>query len=192
MPCQTAAADDLKLLISVEQPVIAAPYPARVTLHFHNGGEVPLWLYHRARSQATEGSELEIVLAPLGARAEQETTAPARGSVFESAGLPRPRLVRLDAGEDATEKTTIGLLPAQTGPREKGTPLWGRYRLSVVSRAQYSNAAEMERILGIKLWQGEVTSNSVEIDSSPRPAKARLPARPPARMGAGFSTPWSH
>ena len=167
MPSQTAAADGLKLLISVEQPVIAAPYPARVTLHFHNGGEVPLWLYHRARSKATEGSDLEIVLASLGAPAEREITAPARGSVFESAGLPRPRLVRLDAGEDTTEKTTISLLPAQAGPKEKGTPLWGRYRLSVAYRAQYSNAAEMERILGIKLWQGEVASNSVEIELQP-------------------------
>jgi hypothetical protein len=167
VPRQAAAADDLKLLISVEQTALAAPYPARVTLHFHNGGEVPLWLYHRARSQAAEGSILEIVLAPLGAPAEEEVTAPARGSVFESVGLPRPRLVRLDADEDTTEKTTLSLLPAQAGPGEKGTPLWGRYRLAVVYSAQYSNAADLERILGTKLWQGKVTSNSVEIELQP-------------------------
>ncbi|MBZ5544026.1 MAG: hypothetical protein LAO07_10140 [Acidobacteriia bacterium] len=167
VPTQTTAADDLKLLISVEQPAIAAPYPARVTLHFHNGGEVPLWLYHRARSQTGEGSTLEVRLEPLSVPAGVGIDAPGRGSVFESVGLPRPRLVRLDAGEDATEKNTINLLPAQAGPKEKGTPLWGRYRLSVVSRAQYSNATEMERILGIKLWQGEVASNSVEIELQP-------------------------
>ena len=151
----------------MEQPAIAAPYPARVTLHFHNGGEVPLWLYHRARSQTGEGSTLEVRLEPLSVPAGVGIDAPGRGSVFESVGLPRPRLVRLDAGEDATEKNTITLLPAQAGPKEKGTPLWGRYRLSVVSRAQYSNATEMERILGIKLWQGEVASNSVEIELQP-------------------------
>jgi hypothetical protein len=164
---QAAAADDLKLLISVEETVIAAPYPARVTLHIHNGSQVPLWLYHRARSQASEGSELETVLAPLGAPAEQEIPIPARGSVFESVGLPRPRLVRLDAGEDTTEKTTVSLLPAQTGPSEKRTLLWGRYRLSVIYRARYSNGRALERILGINLWQGEVTSNSVEIELQP-------------------------
>jgi hypothetical protein len=166
-PPQTAAADDLKLLISVEQPIIAAPYPARVTLHFHNSSAVAQYLYYRVRSQAGEGSSLEVRLEPLNVPASVGIDAPGRGSAFESVGLPRPRLVRLGPGKDTTEKTTIGLLPAQTGPREEGTPLWGRYRLSVVSRAQYSNAAEMERILGIKLWQGEVASNSVEIELQP-------------------------
>jgi hypothetical protein len=164
---QSAPDNDLKLLISVEQPALIAPYPARVTLHLHNRGKVPLYLYRRARGQTPEGTQLEIVLAPLDAPAEQEFAVPARGRVFESVGLPRPRLVRLNADEDTTERTTVSLLPAEIGAGEKGTPLWGRYRLSVVYRAQYSNAATLERILGIKLWQGEVTSNRVEIELQP-------------------------
>jgi hypothetical protein len=187
IPSRTAAADGLKLLISVEQPVIAAPYPAQVTLHFHNAGPVPLWLCRRARSQATEGSELEIVLTPLGAPAEQGSTAPARGSMFESAGLPRPRLVRLDAGEDITEKTTISLLPAQTGPRENGTPTWGRYRFSVIYQARYSNGPALERILGIKLWQSKVTSNSVEVELQPPSGKGSIAGTVTRPDGSGIS-----
>jgi hypothetical protein len=45
--------------------------------------------------------------------------------------------------------------------------LWGRYRLSVIYRARYSNGPALERILGVKLWQGEVTSNSVAIELQP-------------------------
>lgn len=156
--------DDFRLLISLEQLRIAAPYPARITLHFHNGGEGPVWVYRRVRSQATEGSTLEVVLAPLGPTASQEITTPARGIVFESVGLPRLKLARLGPGEDTTEKATIQLQPTQTGSQGAATFLWGRYRLSVVYRARYSNAVDLERILGIKLWQGEVTSNSIEIE----------------------------
>ncbi|MBZ5513406.1 MAG: carboxypeptidase-like regulatory domain-containing protein [Acidobacteriia bacterium] len=163
-PAQAAPSDDLKLLISLEQLTIATPYPARVTLQFHNGGKAPLYLYRRARSQAGEGSALEVRLDPLGAPSAQEINTPARGSVFESVGLPRPKLVRLDADEDTAEKATIQLLPAQSGPEGNGTSLWGRYRLSVIYRARYSNGADLERILGIALWQGELESNSVEIE----------------------------
>jgi hypothetical protein len=160
-------ADDLKLLISLEQVTIAAPYPARVTLHFHNGGKVPLYLYRRVRSRAGEGSTLEAHLEPLSGPAVAEIGTPARGSVFESVGLPRPQLVRLDAGDDTTEKATLKFQPAQTGEEGSGTALWGRYRLSVVYRAQYSNGADLERILGVKLWQSEVESNSVEVELQP-------------------------
>jgi len=107
--------------------------------------------------------------------------------VLESVGLPRPRLVRLDPSEDTTEKTTIRLLPAQTGPMEKGTPLWGRYRLSVVYSAQYSNAADLERVLGIKLWQGEVTSNSVEVELQPPSGQGSVSGTVTRPDGRGIS-----
>ena len=166
-PARAAPADDLRLLISLEQLAVAAPYPARVTLHFHNGGKAPLYLYRRVRSRAGEGSTLEVRLEPLSAPAAQEIGTPARGTVLESVGLPHPRLVRLDAGEDTTEKATLQFLPAQTGQEGAGKALWGRYRLSVIYRAQYSNGADLARILGVKLWQSEVESNSVEIELQP-------------------------
>jgi hypothetical protein len=166
-PARAAPADDLRLLISLEQLTVSAPSPARVTLHFHNGGKAPLYLYRRVRSRAGEGSTIEVRLEPSSAPATQEIGTPARGTVLESVGLPRPRLARLDAGDDTTEKATLQFLPAQTGQEGVATPLWGRYRLSVIYRARYSNAADLGRILGVKLWQGEVESNSVEIELQP-------------------------
>src|SRR5713226_4962223 len=45
-----AEAQPLKLLISIEQQTITAPFPARVTLHLHNSGQGTLWLYRPVRS----------------------------------------------------------------------------------------------------------------------------------------------
>lgn len=44
-----AEASSLTLSLSVEQPRIVAPFPARVTLHLHNAGASPLWLYRHVR-----------------------------------------------------------------------------------------------------------------------------------------------
>jgi len=57
-----ASEEPLKLLISVEQTQITAPFPARATLHFHNASKQALWLYRRVRSQAKEGSTVEVRL----------------------------------------------------------------------------------------------------------------------------------
>ena len=141
-PFQSRASDDLRLLISVEQPAIASPFPAGATLHFHNGSTEPLWLYRRVRSRTRDGASLLIRLEPLEVKDLTSITTPAEGGVFESAGLPQPRLVPLAGGEDSTEKATLMLLPAKTG-EGAGTPVWGRYRLSVVYSAQYSNSAVM-------------------------------------------------
>ena len=161
------AEDPLKLLISVEQPSITAPYPARVTLHLHNSGQEPLWLYRRARSQATDGSMLEVHLEPVMVPGTREIGTAARGVVFESAGLPRPKFVRLASGEDYTEKTTLKMVPALAGTDGSGQPVWGRYRLAVTYRAHYSNAETIQRILDVELWQGEVTSNTIEMELQP-------------------------
>ena len=70
----------LNLLISVEQQNIAAPSPARVTLHLHNAGSETVWLYRHARGrlpaprrmleedtgpQSTGGSTLSVKLDGL-------------------------------------------------------------------------------------------------------------------------------
>ncbi|MGB9488542.1 MAG: hypothetical protein WCD04_20800, partial [Terriglobia bacterium] len=81
LPCQGAATDtSLKLLISVEQQNIAAPFPARVTLHVHNAGNEAVWLYRHARGKlptprlleedtgpqpTTGGSMLTVKLEPV-------------------------------------------------------------------------------------------------------------------------------
>ena len=166
-PAADSAADVLKLLISVEQQVITAPYPARLTLHLHNSGPAPLWLYRRVRNQTSAGSSLEARLEPVGAAGSAGVSTSARGWVFESVGLPRPKLVRLAPGDDSTEKTSLKLVPARAGATGGESPLWGRYRLSVTYRAKYPNAEEIERVLGAVLWQGEVTSNTIEIELQP-------------------------
>lgn len=174
LPAQLRAegdADTLKLLISVEQPAIVAPYPPRLTLHFHNAGRETLWLYRRARFLAADGAQL---VARLELAASAEGATPAQGRVFENVGLPRPKLIRLAPDDDATEKTVLEVIPARPGPEGKGPPLWGRYRLSVVYRAQYSNAEEIRRNLGAVLWQGEVTSNTIEIELQPPPGQGTI------------------
>jgi hypothetical protein len=166
--------EPLQLLISVEQTTITAPYPARLTLHLHNSGPVPLWLYRRVRNQTSEGSSLEARLEPMRAAGSAGVSTSARGWVFESVGLPRPKLVRLAPGDDYTEKTSLKLVPARAGATGGESPMGGRYRLSVAYRAKYPNADEMERVLGVVLWQGEVTSNKIEIELQPPAGKGSL------------------
>jgi len=169
-----AQPEPLKLLISVEQPTIVAPYPARLTLHFHNAGRETLWLYRRALARAANGATLEARLEPVGAPLAPDDTTPAQGRVFENVGLPRPKLIRLAPDGDTTEKTALDIIPAHSGPEGKGPPLWGRYRLSVVYRAQYSNTEDIRRNLGAVLWQGEVTSNTIEIELQPPPGQGTI------------------
>jgi hypothetical protein len=166
--------EELKLLISLEQPEITSTSPARATLHFHNAGAQPLWLYRRTEAEAKEGSSLEVRLEPLGIKNPAAVRAPAAGRVMESAGLPRPKLIRLAAGDDITEKVTLQLRPARAGDQGEGEPRWGRYRLSVVYQAQYSNAEEIRRNAGAVLWQGETAGNSIEIELPPAAGEGSL------------------
>lgn len=169
----------LKLLVSLEQPTITAPLPARVTLNLHNAGKQTLWLFRKARSpqaaaphfteenQAPEtsgGSTLVVRLEPAGTTGPESDVNPARGAVLETVGMPKPKLVRLGPGEDYEEKVTLHLEPARSGTDGEGKPVWGRYHLSVLYRASYSNGEEIRNNLGPILWQGEVASNSLDID----------------------------
>jgi hypothetical protein len=185
MPSQGAASDTaLKLLISVEQQNIAAPFPARVTLHVHNAGNETVWLYRHARGKlpprrlleedtgpqpTTGGSLLTVKLEPASAGLAAISN-PAQGVVFESAGLPKPKLVRLAPGEDYEERTTIRLTPALS---EVQKPVWGTYRLSITYTAQYSNAADIQRNLKVTVWQGEVSSDAIEIQLQPPSPESR-------------------
>jgi hypothetical protein len=173
----------LKLLISVEQQNIPAPFPARVTLHLHNAGNETVWLYRHAQGklpaprlleedtgpQSTGGATVAVKLEP--ASAGQATNGnPAQATVFESVGLPKPKLVRLAPGEDYEEKTSIRLTPALS---ELQKPIWGAYRLTLTYKAEYSNAEEIQRNLKATVWQGEVASNTIEVQLQPSEPASR-------------------
>jgi hypothetical protein len=122
--------------------------------------------------ETTGGATLAVKLEPALAT-DSPTVAPAQGTVLESAGLPRPKLVRLEPGDDYEEKTTLRLAPARVRVNGEGSPLWGRYHLSVVYQASFSNGEEIHRNLGVTAWQGEVASNTLEIELLAPPAVAQ-------------------
>lgn len=185
LPSQGAANSALlKLLLSVEQQDIAAPFPARVTLHLHNAGDETVWLYRHARGklpaprllleedtgrQSTGGSLLAVKFEPENA-GQIAISNPAQGMPFDGVGLPKPKLVRLAPGEDYEEKTSIRVTPALSDVQK---PIWGTYRLSLTYKAQYSNAAEIQRNLGLTVWQDEVASDTIEIQLHPRSPNSR-------------------
>jgi carboxypeptidase family protein len=194
--------EPLKLVVVVEQPMITEPFPARATLLLHNTGKEPLWLYRRARAprppiehleeenrgpETTGGSTLTVKLDAVGETASQAPATPAHGLVLESVGLPRPKLVRLRPSEDYEEKATLRLAPALD---QEQKPLWGRYRLTLLYQASYSNAEDLHRILGITLWQGQVASDPVEVElrSAPNTAQGSVAGSvvtPDARLITG-------
>jgi len=168
----------LKLVVSVEEQSIVAPFPARVTLHLHNAGTETVWLYRHARAklpepmrltegdtspQSTGGSILTVQVEPVSP-GQVTISNPAHADVFQSVGLPKPALVRLAPGEDYEEKASIRLTPALS---ELQKLLWGAYRLTLTYQAQYSNAEEIQRELKTTVWQGEVSSNTIEVQLLP-------------------------
>lgn len=172
-PKGTGQGQPLRVLIYPEQTTLTAPFPARLTLHLHNAGLETLWLYRRARANADEGSTMEIHLEPEEAPKRASIAARASAAVFDSAGLPRPRLVKLPPGDDHEEKTTVRLTPAEIQSGGKTELLWGRYRLSGTYRAAYSNGEAISRNLNAKVWQGQAESNAVEIELQPPSAAAQ-------------------
>jgi hypothetical protein len=184
-PSRGAAVDtSLKFLISVEQQNIAVPFPARVTLHLHNAGNETVWLYRHAQGklpaprllleeetgrQSTGGSLLTVKLAPLSP-GQAALSNPAQATIFESVGLPKPKLVGLAPGEDYEEKVSIRLTPALS---EVQKSIWGTYRVSLLYAAQYSNAEEIQRDLKATVWQGEVSSNTIEVQLQPPSPESR-------------------
>ena len=183
----------LKFLVSVEQQAITAPFPMRLTLHLHNSGQVPVWLYRHAQdpdtlrqmvampmsaeeeqktNRTTGGSTLVVRLDPAtGALTQQPgaapTVVPAETKVLTNVGLPHPSLVKLRPGEDYEEKAVIRISPAQKRAESRDELLWGRYRLTGIYGATYSNGGEVSPDLDVTLWQGEVTSNTIELELSP-------------------------
>lgn len=182
------SAEPLKVLISIEQPTVTEPLAARVSLHLHNAGATPLWLYRhvqdplvlrQARLNEAEssaepgehtsgGSSLVVHLDPETSGATVSEAA--RGAVLESVGLPRPKLVELAPDGDYEEGCVIRLHPAVVDSNGQEQPLWGRYRLSVTYQADYSNADAIARDVGVTVWHSQAASNTIAIDLEPPPA----------------------
>jgi len=113
--------------------------------------------------QSTGGSILTVQLEPVSP-GQVTISNLARAEVFQSVGLPKPALVRLAPGEDYEERASVRLTPALS---EVQKPIWGAYRLTLTYEAQYSNAEEIQRSLKATVWQGEVSSNAIEIQLQP-------------------------
>ena len=170
-----APTPSLRLLISLKTPLVAQPEAARIVLHLHNATPATLWLYRRARGphpQAAvvkeEGpsgcSTVTLTLEPADLKAAHAAATPAAATVLEYVGMPKPRLVKLPAGEDYEETSIVHLEPART---EGGKEIWGAYRLAVTYSAAYSNSRELEAAVGPAFWQGEVTGSAISLDLRP-------------------------
>ena len=173
------ASQQIQLLISLKQPFVAEPEAARILLHIHNPTSKTLWLYRRARGKhpaeeviqeenrplkTSGGSTVEIALLPADVSIAQAVVTAAEATVLEYVQMPKPRLIKLAAGADYEETSIVHLQPALA---EGQKPVWGRYQLTVIYAASFSNGDLFQRTLGENLWQGEVASNSITIDLRP-------------------------
>jgi Carboxypeptidase regulatory-like domain len=189
-----ARAEDLKLLVSVQQQSIVAPNPVRATLHFHNSGTQAFWLYHpvlseipgdrlglispqpegRRPGETYGGSLLEIHVAPQNAPAGDAAESAGSGFAMAPDALPYPRLVRLAPGEDYEEKVSIHVEPAGAKTGAGNQPIWGPYKFSVGYSADYSNAESLARNINANLWHGQATSNIVNLELRPPSAQGSI------------------
>jgi Carboxypeptidase regulatory-like domain len=192
----SAPTANLSVTLTLEHSTIAQPFPARITLHFHNAGVRALWLYRhtrdpedldRARRQMAQlnaangaqsanasagGSSLAVHLEPVASLGAQSWTQPPNGEVMASVAMPHPRLVKLAPSADDTEGCVVALRPGIVSRSGSDVPVWGHYRFSVVYKASYSNGDALARDLGVDIWQGEATSNTVDVDLEPAPSFA--------------------
>lgn len=187
-------AQDLKLLISVEQQNVIAHAPVRATLHFHNSSQQTMWLYRPVRNgaaggpstpfalpaggqgsrQAYGGSALDVHLQPESAKGSGANEAGGEGSVIVPDSLPFPRLVRLAPGKDYDEKVSIHVEPAQAKSNAGEQPAWGPYKFSVAYSADYSNADALARNINANLWHGEASSNTITLNLKPPTAQGSI------------------
>ena len=184
-------AENLKLLVSVQQQNVAAPGPLRAILHFHNAGPQAVWLYRPVRSrpaadagdlqtaglgpaQNASGPTLEVRLIAANPPAGAQQAAAGSGTVIAPDALPLPRLVRLASGNDYEEKVSLHLEPARIKTNGGDQPLPGPYNFSVSYSADYPNAEALARNIKAKLWCGQVTSNTVMLELQPPAARGSI------------------
>jgi hypothetical protein len=174
-----SASQPIQLLISLKQPFVAEPEPARIVLHIHNPTSKALWLYRRARGKrppeaviqeenrplkTSGGSTVEVALVPADASVAHAVVTAAEATVLEYVQMPKPRLIKLAAGADYEETSVVHLQPALA---EGQKPIWGKYQLTLNYAASFSNGDIFKSSLAENLWQGQVASNSITIDLRP-------------------------
>ena len=183
---QQTSAQPLQLTIALDQSTVTEPFPARVTLHFHNSSHSTLWLYRPARDAAamfmgevnftSTGSFLAAHLqltAAQDASGAPGTTVPGVGTVLRSPGFPHPNLVPIPPGGDYAEPVAIRLQVANVSTPGGKRPLWGSYEMSVVYNASFTNAVSLRSDAKIDLWVGSTSSNSVPLRLEPAADSAR-------------------
>ena len=174
----------LKLQISSEQPFVVEPQAARIVLQIHNSTSQTVWLYRRAQAKrppvdqpsdesrptpTTGSSTVAVRFQPADPQSAKSAASPAEATVLEYVLMPKPRLVKLEAGADYKEVSILHLAPATA---EGQKPIWGAYQLTVTYGASFSNGDQFQRNLGVTLWQGEVTSNTLNLELRPPPPDA--------------------
>jgi hypothetical protein len=163
----------LQLTISPESPAIVEPLPVRLTLNFHNSGAQTIWLYKPARDAAAMsqsplgsspgGSTIAIHLEPQSGSSVALSSSPAVATLLRPASMPRPRLIPIPAGGSYQETVAFHIVPASQQAGTSNGSIWGAYQVSVEYSASYSNGADINRSLGVDVWQGSVSSNPVSI-----------------------------
>ncbi len=177
-----APAGPLRLILSVNTQTVTEPLPIRITLHLHNSGAQAIWLYRPVRDAAEAGEDFDKTrggstlitrLSPSDLPAGAVVNLAAIGKAMKPAGLPHPKLVKLDPGGDFEETLAVRLLPALLrGPSGSSgnLPFWGSYQFSVIYGAGYPNGDDLRRDVGVTPWEGAVTSNAIEISLAAPPA----------------------
>ena len=119
--------------------------------------------------------QLQREVPPQSPQQDKPATE-AHGDLLESARLPHPKLVKLAPGGDYEEKAVLRLSPAVLSVGNNDELSWGHYRLSLLYAAKYSNAQDINRILGVTIWQGEVRSNTIDLQLAAPPASFQASA----------------
>ncbi len=176
---QDQPAQPLQLIVSSATATVTEPLPVRLTLHFHNSASQAIWLYKPARDATTisqtplgrspGGSTLVVDASPEG----EPNASTADCTLLQGANLPQPQLVSLPPGGDVVETIPVHISPGTAKGTGGSTPIWGPYQLSVRYSASYSNGDAISQELGVNVWQGSVTSNSVRLQLEPAPPENR-------------------
>ncbi|MGH9407074.1 MAG: carboxypeptidase regulatory-like domain-containing protein [Terriglobia bacterium] len=166
----------MQVSLSIQSPVVTAPFPALIELHFHNSGNQVIWLYRpladaASMSGSAGGAAVEVHLETSPSRGS--SAIPGVGALLRVAGFPHPDLFALQPGGDTTESAMIHVEPATQTSGAADAPVWGGYRMSLIYRAAYANLQSIARATGVKVWTGSVPTNAVEITLRPPSATSQ-------------------
>lgn len=148
-----AEAPSLTVALSVEQPKIIQPFPARVTLRLHNAGARPLWLYRHVR----DPREIE--------QARNQTAAAAQNAQAPTSG-GSSLVIHLEAAEAGGAKSSSPQASEQTiEPADERTAVDAG-----LSRSRVLASVGMPHPRLVKLAPGSDATEGVAIELQPAQA----------------------